>query len=91
MSAIVHFIVVYIPWLIALSAQFQFLLLSADEHFFYNSEYLARFSACPESKKSSVPGHAYFNKISAFMKAHVQVGEIYLEYVKGICQRNEGI
>ena len=49
------------------------------------------FSACPESKKSSVPGHAYFNKISAFMKAHVQVGEIYLEYVKGICQRNEGI
>lgn len=58
---------------------FQFLIiLFADEHFFYNSEYLARFSACPESKKSSVPGHAYFNKISAFMKAHVQVGEIYL-------------
>jgi len=80
--------VVYIPWVkIALSAQFQFLLLFADEHFFYNSEYLARFSACPESKKSSVP----YKYIPTFMKAHVQVGEIYLEYVKGICQRNEGI
>ena len=45
--------------------------------------------AAPISKKKEVPGCTYFEKISSFMQDHVEVGELYLEYVKcEFCKQN---
>ena len=44
-----------------------------------------------ESKQNDITGHAYFKKINAFIKQHVHVGELYLEYIKGDCQQNSGV
>ena len=46
----------------------------------------ASFFSAQDSKKKDIPGSAYFKKINMFMEEHVQVGKLYLEYIKGDCQ-----
>ena len=53
-----------------------------SKQFFFNTEQLRQFGAAPDSKKKEIPGCAYFKKITSFMQDHVEVGELYLEYVK---------
>lgn len=62
-----------------------------EDQFFFNTEQLKQFVSTAESKQEGVPGYAYFKKIDAFIEQHVQVGELYLEYMKGDCQQNSGV
>lgn len=68
-----------------------FLTPQRDLHFFFNTEQLRQFVSSSESKQKHIPGFAYFNKISMFLKQHMQVGELYLEYLKGECQQTSGV
>ncbi len=61
-----------------------------SEKFFFNTEHLRQFVSSAESKQKNIPGCAYFKKISVFLKGHVQVGELYLEYLKESCQETSG-
>ena len=63
-----------------------FLTPHKNAQFFFNTEQLRQFVSAPDSKKKDIPGSAYFKKINTFMEEHVQVGELYLEYIKGDCQ-----
>lgn len=60
-----------------------------DRHFFFNTEHLRQFLSTPDSKRKTIPGNAYFTKLDTFMKEHVQVGELYLEYLKGDCENTK--
>lgn len=60
------------------------------EQFFFNAKLLREFTSAAESKQKDVPGHAYFQKIETFLKQHVQVGELYLEFLKGDCKQTSG-
>ena len=61
-----------------------------DEQFFFNTEHLRQFVSSAESKQKNVPGCAYFKNLSVFLQSHVQVGELYLEYLKEACQETSG-
>ena len=61
-----------------------------NEQFFFNAKQLREFTSAAESKQKDVPGHAYFQKIETFLKQHVQVGELYLEFLKGDCKQTSG-
>ena len=37
--------------------------------------------------RKNIPEAAYFKKLNTFMTEHVQVGELYLEYLNGGCQK----
>ena len=63
-----------------------FLTLHKNAWFFFNTEQLRKFVSAQDSKKKDIPGSAYFKKINMFMEEHVQVGKLYLEYIKGDCQ-----
>ena len=63
-----------------------FLTPHKNAQFFFNTEQLRQFVSAPDSKKKDITGSAYFKKINTFMEEHVQVGEPYLEYIKGDCQ-----
>ena len=67
-----------------------FLTPQSDLHFFFNTEQLRQFVSSAESKQEHVPGFAYFKKISLFLKQHMQVGQLYLEYLKGECECTTG-
>lgn len=56
-----------------------------NRQFFFNTKQLRQFLSTPDSKRKTIPGAAYFTKLDTFLKEHVQVGELYLEYLKGDC------
>ena len=63
-----------------------FLTPHKNAQFFFNTEQLRQFVSAPDSKKKDIPGSAYFKKINTFKEDHVQVGKLYLEYIKSDCQ-----
>ena len=65
-----------------------FLTPKKDEHFFFNSEELKLYFS--NSKQKEIPGFAYFEKINSFLQEHIQVGELYSEFVKEGCKRENG-
>ena len=46
-----------------------------------------QFGLAPDSKQKKIPGAAYFKKLNTFTTEHVQVGELYLEYLNGGYQK----
>jgi hypothetical protein len=61
------------------------LSLQKGEKFFFNKEHLRQFVSSADSKQKNIPECAYFKKITVFLKGHVQVGELYVEYLKESC------
>ena len=68
-----------------------FVTTRKDKQFFFNAEYLIDFTSATEAKQKDMPGHAYFQKIETFLKQHIQVGELYLEFLKGDCEQTSVI
>lgn len=68
-----------------------FLTPQSDLQFFFNTEQLRQFVSSAESRQKHIPGFAYFKKITMFLKQHMQVGELYLEYLKGECKQTSGV
>ena len=66
-----------------------FLTPHKNAQFFFNTEQLREFVSALDSKKKDIPGSAYFKKINTFMEEHVQVGELYLEYMKSDWQNKK--
>ncbi|XP_065130789.1 uncharacterized protein [Paramisgurnus dabryanus] len=54
--------------------------------FFYNREFLQRYMTSGKTQRSSVPGHNYFQKIESFIDRHFEIGELYMEFLKGSCK-----
>ena len=52
-----------------------------------NTEQLRQFVVASYSMQDNIPGAAYFKKINKFMIEHVQVGKLYLKYLRGDCQK----
>ena len=55
------------------------------EHFsdflLYNMDFMRQYLDAAESKKSSIPGYGYFNKLVKFEESHCEMGEFYLSFV----------
>lgn len=39
--------------------------------------------------KSNIPGHGYFEKLDQFIELHFEVGELYIEFLKGSCASSQ--
>lgn len=62
-----------------------------ERQFFFNTTYLLQYTSTKsDAKRATVPGNAYFSKIEKFMQEHCENGEMYLEFLKGSCEREEG-
>ena len=57
-----------------------------EEQFFFNKDELLQYCSVSISKKHTVPGHVYFDEIFKFVRDHVEIGELYMEYKKGSCE-----
>ena len=62
-----------------------------EEHFFFNTNQVRQFMFSSESKQRDQPGHSCFQKIGSFLKMHFNVGELYMEYLKGSCKQASGL
>jgi len=60
-----------------------FLTPKKDEQCFFNTEELRQYVG----KQKDIPGFAYFEKINSFIQDHIQVGELYLEFIKEDCKK----
>ena len=67
-----------------------FLTPKLDSQFFFNTQQLRQFVSSSVARQNDVPGSAYFKKITVFIQEHMEVGELYLEYIKGNCQEIKG-
>ena len=61
-----------------------------NEQFFFIGKQLKEFTSAAETKQKDLPGHVYFQKIETFLKKHIQIGELYLEFLKGGCKQTGG-
>ena len=55
-----------------------------DSHFF-NQKYIKEYQHATAIKKPSLPVYHYMQKLEAFMQRHIQLGEMYLEYIRDSC------
>ncbi|KAL0962590.1 hypothetical protein UPYG_G00342170 [Umbra pygmaea] len=39
-----------------------------------------------KTQRLAVPGHNYFQKIESFIDRHFEIGELYMEFLKGSCK-----
>ena len=51
---------------------------------------MTEFYSKSETQRITIPGHAYYNKLQCFIDNHFEIGELYLEYLKGDCKRKLG-
>jgi hypothetical protein len=61
-----------------------------NDQFYYNAKYLQNYHKAGKSKRKDMPGSHYFQKIERFIDIHFEKGEIYLEYLNGVCQQKTG-
>ncbi len=64
--------------------------LKSNRQFFFNKDWLKKFSAASETTKMSLPGSYYFKKIFDFFEDHYEVGELYMEYKREACVDKNG-
>jgi hypothetical protein len=55
-------------------------LFNTDEQFFGNTDYLNQWRKAGKKKKSSLPGHTYFQQIESYQDSHCVVGELYFQF-----------
>mgnify|MGYP002804378268 CR=1 FL=1 len=67
-----------------------FLAPTRNLQFFFNTQHLRKFVSSSEARQNDVPGTAYFKKITQFIEEHMEVGELYLEYIKENCLKSKG-
>ena len=61
-----------------------------ERQFFSNTKYLLQYTSTKsDAKRATVPGNAYFSKIEKLMQEHCENGEMYLEFLKGSCEREK--
>ena len=51
-----------------------------EDQFFYHTK---QYHKAGKARKRDLPGSNYFPNIKTFLENHFQMGELYLEYVKG--------
>ena len=61
-----------------------------DRIFFFNKVYVKEYQQATASNKPSVPGYSYLKKLELFMQEHSQSGELYMEYLRESCTKQEG-
>ena len=60
---------------------------SKQKYPFTDKDYLTEFYPKSEIQRIIFPKHAYYNKLKCFIDKHFEIGELYLEYLKGDCKR----
>lgn len=60
------------------------------EEQFFDRENIKLYSASSVNMKNTVPGAGYIRKTLEFFDTHFQVGELYMEYIKGGCVKTLG-
>ena len=63
---------------------------SKEKYFFTDKDYLTEFYSKSETQRITIPGHPYYNKLQCFIDNHFEIGELYLEYLKGDCKGKLG-
>jgi len=59
-----------------------------EEMFYTDGEYFQSYIQAPKTKRSNLPGHGYFSKVLNFFDNHFEMGELYMEYIRGACSKN---
>lgn len=60
-----------------------------SEQFLWDRDHLEKYiSAKSETSKLTLPGSGYYSQLERFCQLHFQRGELYIEYVKGSCEKN---
>ena len=61
-----------------------------EKQFFFNTTYLLQYTSTKsEINRATVPGNAYFSKIEKFTQEHSESGEMYMEFLKGSCEKEK--
>ena len=58
---------------------------SPDEPFFHKKNIVVHHNASGSTGNPSVPGQAYYCKISKYINQHYVVGELHMEFLKDSC------
>ena len=67
-----------------------FLSKPANETFYFNQRYVTQFNSSSSSAtRKAIPGSAYIKKILKFFDSHYIVGELFMEYIKYGCGKDE--
>ena len=59
-------------------------------HVHLNSNKTINYNASSASVKKNLTGSSYIEKICQFFISHYQQGELYMEYLKGACESEDG-
>ena len=61
-----------------------------EKQLFFNTTYLLQYTSTKsEINRAKVPGNAYFSKIEKFTQEHGESGEMYMEFLRGSCEKEE--
>ena len=61
-----------------------------EQQFFFNTTYLLQYTSTKSDiNRATVPGNAYFSKIEKFTQEHSESGEMYMEFLKGSCEKEK--
>ena len=56
----------------------------------FNNVYFKEYQQVAASNKPSIPGYCYLKKMALFMQERSQSGEVYIEYLRESCTKQEG-
>ena len=65
-----------------------FLTPQQDEQLFFNSQYLEKWRKSGIRARINLPGRNYFNGIEGAIKLHYERGELYMQYKKNTCSKD---
>ena len=61
-----------------------------EKQFLFNTTYLLQYTSIKSDiNRATVPGNAYFSKIEKFTQEHSESGEMYMEFLKGSCEKEK--
>ena len=61
-----------------------------EKQFFFNTTYLLQYTSTKSDvNRATAPGNAYFSKIEKFTQEHGESGEMYMEFLKGSCEKEK--
>ncbi len=62
--------------------------VTPDQPFFFDRKYLDQYIKASKLQKVNCPGHGYYGKLEKDIEDHAEVGDMYIEFLKGDCRKH---